>query len=150
MAQTLTSILVHIIFSTKNRDPLIPLDFRDNIFRYIGGIAAHHASPLLAAGGVQDHVHLLVSLSKTIALAPLVMDIKKDSSKWIKHEHPTLDGFHWQDGYAAFSIGESQVPALRAYFEKQEEHHRQVAFQDELRAFLRKYNVEFDERYIWT
>ncbi len=149
MAQTLTSLLVHVVFSTKNRQPWITPEARAPLYRYMGGIARNHRSPMLAAGGVSDHVHLLISLSKNIALAPLVMDLKKDSSKWIKGEIGRR-AFAWQDGYEGFTIGQSQVAALERYFERQEAHHRRVTFQDEMRAFFRKYHVAYDERYVWS
>ena len=101
---------------------------------------------LLAAGGTADHVHLLVSLSKSISVVELLLPLKRDSSAWMKDAAPE---FSWQDGYGAFSVGESQVEALRAYFAKQKEHHRTATFQDEYRTLLRKYGVEFDERYVW-
>lgn len=149
MAQTLTSLLVHLIFSTKNRQPLIAAEHRDSLYAYMGGIAANHDCRTLVSGGMDDHVHLLISLSKTIALADLVMDVKKDSSKWLKTQSASFTDFHWQDGYAAFTIGQSQVPDLTCYIRNQEQHHQHRSFQDELRVFLRKYEIAFDERYIW-
>ena len=104
MAQTLTRLLVHIIFSTKNREDLIPPDIEDELYAYIGGICRTSESSLLAMGGTENHVHMLVSLSKNIALSRLVMDVKKDSSKWIKTKGDRFGGFHWQEGYGAFDV----------------------------------------------
>jgi REP element-mobilizing transposase RayT len=106
-------------------------------------------SPLLAMGGVDDHVHMLVSLGKTLALSELMLNVKRDSSKWIKERGEGLGAFGWQDGYFGFSIGESGVEALRGYIANQKEHHKTIDFKDEVRAFLRKYGIEWDERYIW-
>ncbi len=149
MASTLTKLLVHITFSTKNRAPLIPVDIEPELYAYIGGICRGADSPLLAMNGTMDHVHMMVSLGKTVALSDLMLEVKRDSSKWIKTRGATLGGFEWQEGYFAFSIGESIVEALRAYITNQKEHHRQVDFKDEVRALLRKYGLEWDERYIW-
>src|SRR5262245_8853165 len=150
MAQTLTRLLVHIVFSTKNRAAVISEEVEAELYAYIGGICRNLESPLLDAGGAADHVHLLVSQSKNIALSELLKNIKKDSSFWIKTKGSAFRGLHWQHGYSAFSIGESGLPALRRYFAEQKEHHRRVTFQDELRAFLKKYNVPYDERYVWV
>jgi len=149
MASTLTRLLVHITFSTKRREALIPEEIEPNLYAYIGGICRRMESPLLAMGGITDHVHLLVSLGKTVALADLMLNIKRDSSKWIKEQDAALSAFGWQDGYFAFSIGESVVDALRIYIANQNEHHKTVTFKDEMRGFLRKYGIEWDERYAW-
>jgi putative transposase len=149
MASTLTKILLHVTFSTKNRLPLIPETVEADLYAYIGGICRRMESPLLAIGGVPDHVHMMVSLSKTVALSHLMLEVKRDSSKWIKEKDAALRAFGWQDGYFGFSIGESGVDALRAYIANQKEHHKTVDFKDEVRAFLRKYDIEWDERYIW-
>lgn len=149
MASTLTKLLIHITFSTKDRLALIPEAIEPDLHAYIGGICRRMESPLLAMGGAADHVHMLVSLGKTIALSELMLNVKRDSSKWIKEKHEALRAFGWQDGYLGFSIGESGVDALRAYIANQKEHHRSVDFKDEMRTFLRKYGIEWDERYVW-
>lgn len=125
------------------------MEVESNLFAYIGGICRGHESPLLAAGGAADHVHLLVSVSKSIPVTQLLQEIKRDSSVWMKRQPGVVSEFSWQDGYGALSIGESQLAATRAYFAKQREHHRTESFQDEFRALLRKYSVEFDERHVW-
>ena len=150
MAQTLTRILVHIIFSTKERRNLIASDIEAELYRYLGGICRTNESPLLAAGGTDNHVHLIVSQSKNVALSDLLMVLKKDSSKWIKTKGPLFADFHWQDGYGAFSIGESQLETLREYVGRQKEKHRWMTFEEEFVAFLERYNVSFDPRYVWT
>ncbi len=149
MASTLTSILLHVTFSTKGRVPLIAPAIEPGLFAYIGGIARRMDSVLLAANGTADHVHLFIGLAKTVPLADLMLNIKRDSSKWIKDGDETLRGFAWQDGYFAFSIGASGVDAVRAYIAGQKEHHKQVDYKDEMRAFFRKYGIEWDEQYVW-
>jgi REP element-mobilizing transposase RayT len=149
MASTLTKILLHIIFSTKNREAMIPSSLESDLYAYIGGICRRLNSPLLAMGGTADHVHMMVSLAKTVALSDLMMELKRDSSKWVKDQEPSLGQFGWQDGYFGFSIGESGADAMRAYIAGQKEHHKGVDFKDEVRALLRKYGMDWDERYVW-
>lgn len=120
-----------------------------DLFAYMGGIANNNKSKLLAAGGTANHVHLLASLSKNIALSELVGDIKRDSSVWIKDQGLRYSKFHWQDGYGAFSVGYTQLNVVKKYIARQKEHHARVSFEDEFRYFLKKYNVEYDERFIW-
>lgn len=149
MGATLTSILLHITFSTKGREPTIPLDLRPELFQYMGGVCRDMHSPLLHAGGVPDHVHLLISLGKSTAVADLMMHAKRSTSSWIKNQRPGLATFAWQDGYFAFSIGHDSIDAVRTYLDNQEEHHRTTGFKQEVLAFLTKYNVEYDAKYLW-
>ena len=149
MAQTLVSLLVHVIFSTKNREPFITTEIEPELFAYVGGILKNHESRLVNAGGTSDHVHLLISQSKNIALSSLMKDVKKDSSSWIKTKGNRLRNFHWQDGYGAFSIGKSEIPNLSQYIAGQKEHHRKRTFQEELMAFLDEYGIAYDRRYLW-
>src|SRR6266566_4876340 len=121
MSQTLTSLLVHLIFSTKNRVPVITPEVEPDLFAYMGGILKNYESRLLDAGGTSDHVHLLVSQSKTIALSVLMKDVKKDSSSWIKTKGREFRNFHWQDGYGGFSIGKSDIPGLKRYVANQKQ-----------------------------
>src|SRR5262249_10823051 len=130
MAQTLTKLLVHVVFSTKHRAPLVAPSISDELHKYLSGIARNHESPVIAIGGMPDHVHLLVSQSKNIAIATLLQNLKKDSSKWIKTKGREFAGFAWQEGYGAFTIGESQIPALTRYVDRQAEHHRTRSFQE--------------------
>lgn len=149
MPQSLASLLVHIVFSTKDRQPFIPDEIRDDLHAYIGGIVADCGGVLLCAGSVPDHIHLLVSHPRTLAPADLVREIKIGSSKWIKRRDPRLARFHWQGGYGMFSISPSHREALEKYIANQAEHHRVTGFQEEYRKLLTRYGVEWDERYVW-
>lgn len=149
MATTFTSILLHCIFSTKNRAALLLPEIEDPLHRYIAGIISNHQCRQLCIGGTTNHLHILVSMSKRITIVELLEDVKKDSSKWIKTQGQPYAGFYWQNGYAALSIGASGVPALQSYIADQKQHHQQTTFEEELLAFLRKYGIPFDERYIW-
>ena len=149
MAQTLVSLLVHVIFSTKDRVDLITPEIEPELFAYMGGILHNHKSRLLAANGTENHVHLLISQGKTMALSDLLLNVKKDSSKWVKTKGRKFGDFHWQDGYGAFSIGQSQVTTVTNYIARQKEKHRRMRFEDEFIGFLEKYQVPYDERYIW-
>ena len=150
MPQSLAQIYLHLVFSTKHREPLLANGrLRQETHAYMVGICRNLDSPSLITGGAADHVHMLCTLARVITVADLVRELKRDSSIWIKTKDPTLSGFHWQDGYGAFSISPSHVPALRQYIARQEEHHRQEGFQDEFRRFLHKYGIQPDERYVW-
>lgn len=150
MAQTLVSLLVHVIFSTKLRAACITPEIEPHLYGYLGGIAKQHQASLLSAGGTADHVHLLLSASKNVALSDLLEELKKSSSKWIKTQGKIFKNFHWQDGYAAFSVGASQVEVVRRYHARQKEHHRVKSFQDELTEFLNKYEMQYNEKYLWS
>ena len=150
MAQTLTRILVHVVFSTKERRNLITPAVEPELHAYLGGVCGNRESPALAIGGTENHVHLLVSLSKNIACRDLLMVLKRDSSKWIKTQGAEFADFHWQDGYGAFSIGESQVGAVTDYIRGQKERHQTTTFEDEFVALAERYGVSFDLRYLWT
>ena len=150
MPQSLVQIYVHIVFSTKHRKPFLKdKDFRARTHRYLAGICKNLNSPALIIGGVDDHVHILCRLGKTIEIADLIRDLKRDSSKWVKAEQLRLAEFHWQQGYGAFSISPAHVDALKDYIANQEEHHRRESFQDEFRRLCTKYGLEVDERYVW-
>jgi REP element-mobilizing transposase RayT len=147
MAQTLTQIYIHVIFSTKNRKNLIAPKIESELFSYFGGISNNNNSKLLAAGGTENHVHLLISIDKNIKLPELIGKIKRDSSKWIKTKE--VGNFSWQDGYAAFSVGHTQLDSVKKYIANQKEHHSKIDFEDEFRYFLNKYDVEYDEQYVF-
>lgn len=149
MAQTLVSLLVHLVFSTKNRVDFITPDIEPYLFAYLSAILNRRESRCLAAGGTANHVHFLVSMSKNAALSALVGELKKSSSKWIKTKGKEFGEFGWQDGYGAFSIGESNVAALKRYISRQKEHHRARTFESEILSLLEKYGVKYDERYLW-
>src|SRR3954464_13850846 len=145
MPQSLSLVIVHIIFSTKDRQPFIHPDVRPKLHAYLATVGREAGSEAYRVGGVADHVHLAIRLSRTITIARLVETLKTSSSKWLKTESPGLAKFSWQRGYACFSVGPSDLDSLRAYIDSQEEHHKTRTFQDEVRMFLKKYNVEFDE-----
>jgi len=149
MAQTLVNLQVHVIFSTKTRVEMIVPEIEPDLFAYVGGILNNNGSKLLAANGTADHIHLLISLSKNLGLSKIIGAVKRDSSKWIKTQDSTFNNFQWQDGYGAFSIGQSQVKSVKEYIARQKIKHQKVDFKDEFRGFLRKYEMEFDERYVW-
>ena len=150
MPQSLAKILVHTVFSTKDRRPFFrDKSLRDELHRYLGGILTNHDCQPLIIGGVEDHVHLLSTLSRTCEAAEMVKEVKRGSSLWLKTKGSDLGDFAWQNGYGIFSIGFSQVEAVKHYIAGQEEHHRKVSFQVEFRELLRKYEIEFDERYVW-
>ena len=150
MAQTLVSLLVHVVFSTKERRPTITPEVESELYAYMAGTLKNLQSRCLAVGGTENHVHLLVSQSKNVALSRLMEELKKSSSKWIKTKAPALRVFGWQDGYGAFSIGESNVEALKRYIAGQKTRHQRQTFQQEVVALLKKYKVEYDERYLWS
>ena len=149
MSQSLVKNLVHLVYSTKNRKPWIPLEIRDELYAYQAGIFNQWDSPAMAIGGAEDHVHALFSLSKNHALMKIVEEVKKGSSKWMKTEGPKNAEFYWQSGYAGFSVSQSNVEEVRRYIENQEEHHCKMTFQDELRALFKRHGIEYDERFVW-
>jgi putative transposase len=149
MPQSLSSILIHLIFSTKNREPFITPAIETELHPYMAKIFRAQKSPSLAIDGTSDHVHILFSLARVIAIADLLEEVKTETSKWIKTKGPEFKNFHWQRGYGAFSIGQSQVEAVKRYIHGQKEHHRRVTFQEEYRKFLKVYGIDYDERYVW-
>lgn len=149
MGQTLSRILFHVVFSTKDRRPLISADAEARLFAYLGTVADSENAALVAAGGTSDHVHLLLTSKPVVAPANLVRSLKANSSRWMKDTFADNRRFAWQNGYGIFSVSESAVPAVRRYLAGQKEHHRRTTFQDEFRAICRKHGIEWDERYIW-
>src|SRR5271154_2586308 len=150
MATTFTKLLIHFIFSTKNREPLITATIESDLHAYMVGIARNLDCWTLAINGTADHLHLLISMSKKLTVVDLMENVKKSSSRWLNENARLPTKFHWQDGYAAFTIGESGVAGLTQYIQRQKEHHRKMTFKEELVRLLKKYNVEYDERYIWA
>jgi REP element-mobilizing transposase RayT len=148
MPQSLSRVLIHLVFSTKNREPSIAADVRPRLHAYIAGILEQLKCPSIQTGGVADHVHILFALHRTVTQSDAVEEVKKGSSKWMKVEGRE-PSFAWQAGYGAFSIGESQVETVEHYIRNQEEHHRKMTFQEEYRKLLERYNVPYDERYVW-
>lgn len=149
MPQSLVSLLVHVVFSTKHREPLIAPEIEADLFKFMAGVLKNHDSRLLAANGTANHVHLLISLSKNVALSHLIQELKRSTSRWVKTRGLKFRNFQWQDGYGAFTVGESGVPALKQYIARQKEKHQKKSFESELVEFLKKYGIEFDERYVW-
>jgi REP element-mobilizing transposase RayT len=142
MSQSLAKVYVHAIFSTKNREPCLAESWRDELFKILGGAANGIGCQSLVMGGVADHIHGLFALGRTIT-------IKMTSSLWINQTQGLGTPFHWQAGYGAFSVSQSNVEAVREYIRGQYEHHKQLSFQDEFREWLRRYKIELDEQYLW-
>jgi REP element-mobilizing transposase RayT len=149
MPQSLAKIYIHVIFSTKNREPLIAESWREELFNVFGGTANGLDCQSLIVGGVADHVHMLFQLGRTISVADAISKIKSTSSSWVNQSRHMNGEFHWQAGYAAFSVSQSNIEAVREYIRRQPEHHAKQLFQDELREWLRRYEIEWDERYLW-
>jgi REP element-mobilizing transposase RayT len=149
MSQSLSKVYVHLTFSTKNRFPFIKDPIKERLWEYIGGICKGLDCNPVQVGGHNDHVHILCLLSKKIAQIYLIEEVKKQSSKWIKTLDADYSKFYWQDGYGIFSVNPSEIDTVVSYIKNQGEHHKKRTFQEELVAFLKKYNVEYDERYLW-
>jgi putative transposase len=149
MPQSLSRVYVHIIFSTKHRKNIISADIKNELFSYLGGICRDLKCNALEVGGHQNHIHVLAILNKSVTQVKLMEEIKKSSSKWIKLKGDKFSNFYWQDGYGIFSVNPSEIDIVREYIQNQEAHHKKKSFKDEFIAFLDKYNVEYDERYLW-
>jgi REP-associated tyrosine transposase len=148
MGSTHTSLLIHIVFATKNRTPWLGEDIQQRLFGYLGGVVRDKGGALRAVGAMPDHLHLLVSWRVDAALSDLMRDLKAGTSRWIHREIPRLRDFAWQDGYAAFSVSESRRPQVISYIVNQRDHHRRWDFKGELKRLLQAHGVEFDERYL--
>ena len=149
MASTLTNLLYHMVFSTKNRAPLIVPELKDRLYSYIGGIVRGEGGALIEAGGIADHVHLVTRLKSEPSVATMLKTIKAKSSKWLNEKGLLRGRFSWQTGYGAFTVSASQLPHVVRYVHGQEEHHRVRSFKEEFVALLKKHGVEYDERYLW-
>ena len=149
MANTYINILVHTVFSTKNRERWLSLSLRERLYPYLCGIARENNFKILSTGGVDNHIHILLSLNSTISISKAIQLLKGGSSKWIHETFPEMKLFSWQEGYGAFSIGISHMEETIKYIETQENHHKKLDFKDEYLNFLRKNNVEFDVKYLW-
>ncbi len=150
MDQSLSRLWTHLIFSTKDRFPFLADEpIRRDMHAYLATVLRSHDCQTLIINGAPDHVHALFALSRKHSISAIVKEIKRTSSSWIKDISPKLRKFHWQNGYGAFSVSQSHLDQVRSYIERQEQHHRRVTFEDEYRAFLKKYEVEYDERYVW-
>ena len=149
MGQSLAKNLVHLIFSTKERRPCLDVTVRETLHAYLAGIFKEQDSPCLAINSVADHVHVLFCLNKNAALAQVIMQTKKGASRWMKTQDSRYADFGWQNGYGAFSVSPSNIATVSQYIANQPEHHRNVTFQEELRSFLKRHEIEYDERYVW-
>lgn len=149
MSQSLSKILVHLIYSTKHRDPVLTAEVQPKLWEYQAGIFKNLGSPAIEIGGTADHVHALFEMSRTRELCDVIEDVKKGSSRWIKTQGATFHDFHWQGGYGAFSVSPIHAAIVRRYILDQESRHRELTFQDEFRKFLKDYDVPYDERYVW-
>jgi REP element-mobilizing transposase RayT len=146
MSHSFVSLVSHIIFSTKNRRPMLKAEIRDELYAYTGGLLRSEKGRLLKAGGISDHIHLLAQLNATLSVATCVQKIKANTSRWLKRRFRTHSQFAWQEGYAAFSVSPSQIPKVKAYIENQEEHHRKKNFPEELRDLLKAHKLELDKQ----
>lgn len=150
MPQSLSVVYLHLVFSTKDRRPwLRDRQIREALHGHLGEVSKRLDCPPILVGGVEDHVHMLTQFGRTITQAGWVKEVKRVSSRWLKEQAGDLAGFEWQGGYANFSVSQSNLDQVRDYIANQEEHHRKLSFQDELRALLRKHELEWDERYAW-
>ncbi len=149
MTQSLATIAVHIVFSTHGRYPFLKPELRKDLFSNLGAIAENNSSHIYAIGGVEDHVHILCALPRTLTIAKLVESLKRSSSKWIKSKSKDLEFFAWQNGYGAFSVSPTNIPAVREYIHNQEQHHQRSNFKSEYLAFLRGSGTKFDPKYLW-
>ena len=149
MANTLFEFYMHLVFSTKNRGNLIHPEIEAELHRYIAGIVRNLDSRCLAINGTENHVHLLVSIGKSIAPSDLIRETKKGSTSWVKRRGVVRGDFHWQDGYGAFSVGRSDLPAVKQYIAGQKEHHRRVTYEEEFVGLLNEHGIDYDERYLW-
>ena len=149
MPQSFAALYVHIVFSTKHREPTIPKDLEPRLFAYFSSILANRHNRLIGAGGVTDHGHLLASISRENSISHVVRDLKANSSAWIHKTNPGSDSFAWQTGYGAFSVSHSALGAVNEYIAEQERHHRTMSFQEEFLEFLKRHDLAYNERYLW-
>ena len=149
MAHTFADLLVHVIFSTKDRAPLLDAELKSRLFPYMGGIARELGATAMSINGPTDHVHILLLLPARIGLSEIIGKVKANSTGWVHREVPGKWNFAWQTGYGAFSVSHSQTQAVLDYIAGQEEHHRKVSFQEEFVAFLKKHEIEYDEKFLW-
>jgi REP element-mobilizing transposase RayT len=147
--QSFACLHYHIIFSTKNREPILVPELAERVYGYVGGILEGQHGTLLQIGGMPDHVHLLAGLSREMCVAEAVRLLKANSSKWIHEQFPDLSAFAWQAGYGAFTVSYSNLDAVRFYIQNQQKHHRTKTFQEEFVAYLKRHRLPFDERHLW-
>ncbi|PQO47837.1 IS200/IS605 family transposase [Blastopirellula marina] len=149
MPQSFASLYVHLIFSTKYREPWIEDDWSPRLYEYISGTLRKQSHKLIIGGGMSDHIHLLISISRDSSIVDLVRNVKANSSRWVHEQMPNASTFAWQAGYAAFSVSQSALADVRGYIESQKQHHETRTFQEEFLAFLEKHGFEYDPRYVF-
>ncbi len=149
MASTLTNLLYHVVFSTKERQNIIESSFRENLYSYVGGIVRGEKGILINVGGTNNHIHLFMKVYPAVSISQILQCIKGNSSKWINEKKHTKMHFNWQTGYGAFSVSQSNAGAVINYIEHQEEHHKKQTFKEELIMLLEKHKIEYDEKYLW-
>ncbi|MFM2224122.1 MAG: hypothetical protein RJA07_324 [Bacteroidota bacterium] len=149
MANTYTQVHLHFVFVVKHRDALIQKSWKDELYKYISGIVQHHEHKMICINGMPDHVHLFIGMRPTQSISDLMQDIKGSSSKWINDKKLVRGKFEWQSGYGAFSYSKSQVKDVINYIENQEEHHKKISFKEEYISFLKKFEIDFDEKYLF-
>ena len=150
MSQSLSKLYIHIVFHTKYNQNLIKTDVESELYAYLGGILQKNKSVPIAINGVEDHVHILCIMSKNIALADLLEELKRNSSRWIKTKGSDYTDFAWQGGYGGFSVSQSKVDVVKLYIENQKEHHKTETFKEEYIRFLKEYGIDYNEDYLWT
>jgi REP element-mobilizing transposase RayT len=149
MPQSLAKIYVHLVFSTKNREPLLCAEHQTNLHAYMGGTLNGMECVPIEINTEPDHAHVLFILGRKTSLSEVVGGLKKSATEWLKQQSPRYQGFHWQAGFGAFSVSQSSVESVREYIRNQQAHHQKRSFQDDFRAMLHKYDLPFDERYVW-
>jgi putative transposase len=151
MPQSIAKVVLHIVFSTKERRPLLrPPELRDELYKYMATVLRNNVdSPAILIGGVDDPIHALVLLSRKFAIMKVLEEMKTETSKWLKTQAPGLSSFSWQNGYGVFSVSESNVEQVKHYIMGQEEHHRKMTFKEEFRELCKRHGIEIDERYAW-
>lgn len=149
MSQSLAKNLIHLVFSTKGRQPFLQNEIRDRFHEYACGVLRDIQSPALSINSVDDHVHVLLNLNKNQSLSDVIKELKRGTSIWMKTLDPSYEEFYWQSGYGAFSVSQSAVESVKIYIANQQTHHQRQSFQDEFRELLTRHEIEFDERFVW-
>jgi putative transposase len=149
MSQSLADVVLHVVFSTKERFPWIRLDIEEELYRYVSGTCRNLDCPVIMINGMPDHLHILLHLGRTITISKLISEIKSNSSRWIKTKNGQYNSFTWQKGYGAFSVSRPGIDGARKYIASQKEHHKTVTFKEELLTMLKRAEIKYDENYLW-
>lgn len=149
MSQSLADIILHVVFSTKERLPLIKIEIQEELYRYISEVCSNLSCPIISINGIEDHVHILLHLGRTIAISNLISEIKSSSSRWIKSKSHHFRDFNWQRGYGAFSVSRMNIENAKRYLASQKEHHKKISFKDEFLSMLKRAQIQYDEKYLW-